>query len=120
MYLRHVPPSPSHPEITSSTEAGSLLLMQRIFEVLGQPRNYGPCRLEAQQERRRKLQERMRMEALDRAEEEMMVEEESRHREEHWEQWVGTMRRAGLIYCPTHLLGSWSMEPSSLELPSLQ
>ncbi len=70
--------------------------MQRIFDTVGQPRNYGPSSQEVEEEESRKAEEKMRREALENAEEERREAEEARHRAARWEEWVGTGRRAGV------------------------
>lgn len=70
--------------------------MQKIFDTVGKPRNYGPSTQEVQEGNRRKVEEKMRREAQEREEEEQREAEEARHRAARWEEWVGTKRRAGL------------------------
>ncbi|XP_031136330.1 adenylate kinase 7 isoform X1 [Sander lucioperca] len=75
-------------EITSSEEPDCLLLMQKIFDTVGQPRNYGPSSQEVEEEERRKAEEKMRREAQQKAEEERREAEEARHRAAYWEEWT--------------------------------
>lgn len=89
-------------EITSSEEPDHLLMMQTIFDTVGQPRNYGPTSLE--EEERRKAEEKMEREAQEKAEEERQEAENAQHRAAQWEEWVGTGRRTG-----KELRGSVSM-----------
>lgn len=73
--------------------------MQKIFDTMGQPRNYGPSSQEVQEEERRKTEQRMRREAQEKAEEEQREAEEAEQRAARWEEWV---RTGGLDY-QTHL-----------------
>ncbi|XP_049452214.1 adenylate kinase 7 isoform X3 [Epinephelus fuscoguttatus] len=75
-------------EITSSHEPDCLLLMQKIFDTVGQPRNYGPSSQEVEEGERRKAEERMRREAQEKAEEERWEAEEAKQGAAHWEQWT--------------------------------
>lgn len=84
------------PEITSSDEPDCLLLMQKICDTVGKPRNYGPSSQEVEEEARRKTEEKMRKEAQERAQEEQKEEEETRQRAARWEEWVSAERRAGV------------------------
>lgn len=70
--------------------------MQKIFDTVGQPRNYGPSSQEVVEEERRKAEKKMRREAQEKAEEERREAENARHRATRWEEWVGTGRRAGV------------------------
>lgn len=81
--------SSSSSEISSSEEPDCLLLMQKILDTLGQPRNYGPSCREVEEEERRKAEERMKREEQERAEQESREEEEATHRAASWDQWVG-------------------------------
>ncbi|KAM7404119.1 hypothetical protein PAMA_004510 [Pampus argenteus] len=74
-------------EITSNEEPDCLLLMQKIFDTVGRPRNYGPSSQEVQQEERRKAEQRMRREAQDKAEEEQREAKEAGLRAARWEEW---------------------------------
>uniref|UniRef100_A0A8C2XIR8 Adenylate kinase 7b n=1 Tax=Cyclopterus lumpus TaxID=8103 RepID=A0A8C2XIR8_CYCLU len=74
-------------EITSEDEPDCLLLMQKIIDTVGQPRNYGPASQELEEEERRKAEENMRREAQEKAEEERRETEEAEHRAAHWEEW---------------------------------
>ncbi|XP_028294742.1 adenylate kinase 7 isoform X2 [Gouania willdenowi] len=62
-------------------------LMQKIFETIGPPRNYGPATPELEEEERRKTEEKMRREAALRAEEEQWEAEEAKARAARWEEW---------------------------------
>ncbi|XP_076605014.1 adenylate kinase 7 [Chaetodon auriga] len=75
-------------EITSSDEPDCLLLMQKICDTVGQPRNYGPSSQEVEEEEKRKAEERLRREAQQNAEEERKEAEEARHRAARWEEWT--------------------------------
>lgn len=56
-------------------------LMQKIYDTIGQPRNYGPSGQEEQEEHREDdVEERIRREALEKAEEE--------RRASQWKEWV--------------------------------
>ncbi|XP_073321863.1 adenylate kinase 7 [Pagrus major] len=87
-YFEELDISPLYLEITSSNEPDGLLLMQKIFHTVGQPRNYGPNSQEVQKEERRRAEVRMRREAMEQAEEEKREAEEARHRAAHWEEWT--------------------------------
>lgn len=62
--------------------------MQKVFDTVGQPRNYGPSSEEVMEEERRKADERLRREAQDRAEAERMEAAEARDRAARWDEWV--------------------------------
>lgn len=81
-------------EISSCDEPDCLLLMQKIFDTIGKPRNYGLSIQEAEEGDRRKAEETMRREAQERAEEERREAEEARHRAARWEEWVGAEKTA--------------------------
>uniref|UniRef100_A0A8C4FGG7 Adenylate kinase 7b n=1 Tax=Dicentrarchus labrax TaxID=13489 RepID=A0A8C4FGG7_DICLA len=87
-YFDELDITPMYLEITSSSEPDCLLLMQKIFDTVGQPRNYGPSSQEVEEEQRRKAEERMRREALEDAEQERKEAEEARLRVAHWEEWT--------------------------------
>lgn len=58
--------------------------MQKIYDTIGQPRNYGPSGQEEQEEQREDdVEERIRREALEKAEEE--------RRASQWKEWVCSM-----------------------------
>ncbi|XP_034419511.1 adenylate kinase 7 [Cyclopterus lumpus] len=78
-------------EITSEDEPDCLLLMQKIIDTVGQPRNYGPASQELEEEERRKAEENMRREAQEKAEEERRETEEAEHRAAHWEEWTKSL-----------------------------
>ncbi|XP_065822555.1 adenylate kinase 7 [Labrus bergylta] len=75
-------------EVTSSREPNCLQLIQKIFDTLGPPRNYGRSIEEVKKEERRKVEERMRREEQERAKEERNEEEEARHRAARWDEWT--------------------------------
>ncbi|XP_031600279.2 adenylate kinase 7 isoform X1 [Oreochromis aureus] len=75
-------------EISSSNEADCLSLMQKVIDIVGQPRNYGPSSQEVKEEERRKAAERLRREAQERAEVERMEADEARDRAAHWAEWT--------------------------------
>ncbi|XP_068573915.1 adenylate kinase 7 isoform X2 [Cebidichthys violaceus] len=83
--------TPLYLEITSSDEPDCLLLMQKIFDMVGKPRNYGPTSQEVEEEERRKAEEKMRREAQEKAEEERKEAEEAKHRAAHWEEWTKSL-----------------------------
>ncbi|KAM9341251.1 adenylate kinase 7 [Symphorus nematophorus] len=87
-YFDELEISPLYLEITSSDEPDCLLLMQKIFDTVGQPRNYGPSTQEVEEEERRKVEERMRREAQEKAEKERREAEEARHRAARWGEWT--------------------------------
>lgn len=67
--------------------------MQKVIDLVGQPRNYGPSSQEVKEEERRKAGERLRREAQERAEVEQMEADEARARAE----WVGGGERRGAV-----------------------
>nr|XP_046269451.1 adenylate kinase 7 isoform X2 [Scatophagus argus] len=79
--------TPLYLEITSSSENDCLLLMQKIFDTVGQPKNYSPSSQEVEEEERRKAEKRMRSEAQEKAEEDRKEAEEDRYRAACWEEW---------------------------------
>uniref|UniRef100_G3PI63 Adenylate kinase 7b n=1 Tax=Gasterosteus aculeatus aculeatus TaxID=481459 RepID=G3PI63_GASAC len=85
-YFEELDLSPLYLEITSSEEPDHLLMMQTIFDTVGQPRNYGPTSLE--EEERRKAEEKMEREAQEKAEEERQEAENAQHRAAQWEEWT--------------------------------
>ncbi|KAF3844332.1 hypothetical protein F7725_007495 [Dissostichus mawsoni] len=87
-YFDELDTTPLYLEISSSEEPDCLLLMQKILDTLGQPRNYGPSCREVEEEERRKAEERMKREEREggAGEEE---EEEATHRAASWDQWTG-------------------------------
>lgn len=71
-------------EITSNNKKDFMPLMQKIYDTIGQPRNYGPSGQEEQEEQREDdVEERIRREALEKAEEE--------RRASQWKEWVRSM-----------------------------
>ncbi|XP_018553227.1 adenylate kinase 7 isoform X3 [Lates calcarifer] len=87
-YFDELDITPLYLEITSSDEPDCLLLMQKICDTVGKPRNYGPSSQEVEEEARRKTEEKMRKEAQERAQEEQKEEEEARQRAARWEEWT--------------------------------
>uniref|UniRef100_A0A8D3BYI4 Adenylate kinase 7b n=1 Tax=Scophthalmus maximus TaxID=52904 RepID=A0A8D3BYI4_SCOMX len=75
-------------DINSLGEADGRLLIQRICDTLGKPRNYGQSIPEVKEEERRKAEEKMSRESQERAEEEQRQAEEARHTAAHWEEWT--------------------------------
>uniref|UniRef100_A0A3Q0RZS9 Adenylate kinase 7b n=1 Tax=Amphilophus citrinellus TaxID=61819 RepID=A0A3Q0RZS9_AMPCI len=73
--------------IPLNDEVNCLPLMQKVFDTVGQPRNYGPSSEEVMKEERRKADERLRREAQHRAEEKRVEAEEARDRAAHWDEW---------------------------------
>lgn len=63
--------------------------MEKIFDMVGWPRNYGHSSEDLQEEERRRTEEMMMREAQKRAEEEQKEAEEARQRAATWEAWVG-------------------------------
>ncbi|XP_063765766.1 adenylate kinase 7 isoform X2 [Eleginops maclovinus] len=88
-YFDELDTTPLYLEVSSSEEPDCLLLMQKILDTLGQPRNYGPGCHEVEEEERRKAEERMRREDQERAEQERREEEEATHRAACWDEWAG-------------------------------
>ncbi|XP_026186698.1 adenylate kinase 7 isoform X2 [Mastacembelus armatus] len=86
-YFEELDITPLYLEITSNDEPDCLLLLQKIFNTLGKPRNYGHSTWEVEEEGMRKAEEKMRKEAQLRAEEEQREEEEARHRAACWGEW---------------------------------
>ncbi|XP_070776768.1 adenylate kinase 7 [Enoplosus armatus] len=87
-YFEELDIAPLYLEITGSSEPDCLLLMRKIFDTVGRPRNYGPSSREVEEEERREAEERMRREAQEKAEEERREAEEARHRAARWEEWT--------------------------------
>uniref|UniRef100_A0A3P8TIL4 Adenylate kinase 7b n=1 Tax=Amphiprion percula TaxID=161767 RepID=A0A3P8TIL4_AMPPE len=68
------------------------LLMQKIVDTVGQPRNYGPSSQEVvEEEERRKAEQRIRTEIQERTEEEQKEAEEARSRAKRWEDWIKSL-----------------------------
>ncbi|XP_044231976.1 adenylate kinase 7 [Thunnus albacares] len=93
-YFDELDISPLYLEITSDDEPDSLLLMQKIFDVVGQPRNYGPSSQEVQEEEMRKAEQRIKREAQEKAEEERREVEEAGQRAARWEEWCKGLEEA--------------------------
>ncbi|XP_070835539.1 adenylate kinase 7 [Chaetodon trifascialis] len=87
-YFDELDITPLYLEITDSDEPDCLLLLQKICDTVGQPRNYGPSSQEVEEEEMRKAEERLRREAQQNAEEERREAEEARHRAARWEEWT--------------------------------
>ncbi|KAF3701565.1 Adenylate kinase 7 [Channa argus] len=87
-YFDQLDINPLYLEITSSDEPDCLLLMQKIFDTVGKPRNYGLSTQEIEEEERRKAEEEMRREGQVKAEEEQREAEEARQRAARWEEWT--------------------------------
>ncbi|XP_068451610.1 adenylate kinase 7 [Clinocottus analis] len=77
-----------HLEITSNAEPDCLVLMQKVVEEVGKPRNYGPPRHEVEEEERRVAEESIQRQAQENAEEERKEAEEAQQRAAHWEEWT--------------------------------
>ncbi|XP_031728711.1 adenylate kinase 7 isoform X2 [Anarrhichthys ocellatus] len=90
-YFDELDITPLYLEITSSDEPDCLLLMQKILDMVGQPRNYGLASQEVEEEERGKAEEKMRREAQEKAEEERKEAEEAKHRAAHWEEWTKSL-----------------------------
>ncbi|KAK9531020.1 hypothetical protein VZT92_010474 [Zoarces viviparus] len=84
-YFDELDITPLYLEITSSDEPDCLLLMQKIMDMVGQPRTYGLASQEVEEEERRKAEEKMRREAQEKAEERTEAEE-AKHRAALWEE----------------------------------
>uniref|UniRef100_A0A665TAB8 Adenylate kinase 7b n=1 Tax=Echeneis naucrates TaxID=173247 RepID=A0A665TAB8_ECHNA len=80
--------TPLYLEITSSDKPDYLLLMQKIYDTVGKPRNYGPSSQEAEEEEWIKTEGQLNRGALERVQEKQWEEEESRLRAAHWEEWT--------------------------------
>ncbi|XP_036927881.1 adenylate kinase 7 [Acanthopagrus latus] len=93
-YFEELDISPLYLEITSSSEPDCLLLIQKIFHTVGQPRNYGPNIQEMEREQRRRAEVRMKREAMQQAEEESREAEEARRRAARWEEWTKGLEEA--------------------------
>ncbi|XP_029973382.1 adenylate kinase 7-like [Salarias fasciatus] len=87
-YFLEMDVAPLHLEIGSSSEPDWGLLMQKVYDTLGQPKNYSSTREEEEEEELRKAEERLRREAQDKEEEERWKEEEARCREARWKEWT--------------------------------
>ncbi|XP_034050730.1 adenylate kinase 7 [Thalassophryne amazonica] len=79
-------------EVTSDDKPDTLLLMQKVIDFVGKPRNYGPSSQEVEEEERREAEERRKCEAQKKAEEEQREAEEAMLRASQWEKWT-----AGLL-----------------------
>ncbi|XP_059209329.1 adenylate kinase 7 [Centropristis striata] len=90
-YFDELDISPLYLEITSSDEPDCLLLMQKIFDTVGKPRNYGPSSQEVEEEERKQAEEKMRREAQEEAEKERKEEEEAKQRAARWEEWTKSL-----------------------------
>ncbi|XP_068608564.1 adenylate kinase 7 [Brachionichthys hirsutus] len=86
-YFDELDTTPLHLEMTGSGDSDCLLLMQKVFDTLGQPRNYGSGSQELREEKRKQAEHRMRTEAREKAEERMREAEEAGHRAAQWEEW---------------------------------
>nr|XP_019958624.1 PREDICTED: adenylate kinase 7-like [Paralichthys olivaceus] len=86
-YLDELDVAPLYLEVTSSDEPDHLLLMQRICDTVGKPRNYGPNSQEVEEEQRKRAEEKMIRESQERAQEEQREVEEARQRATCWEEW---------------------------------
>ncbi|XP_068195196.1 adenylate kinase 7 [Antennarius striatus] len=84
-YFDELDVAPLYLEVTDSQET-DCLLMQKIFDRLGEPRNYGSSSREVQEEKRRKEEDGLRMEEM-KAEERRREEEETGHGAAGWEEW---------------------------------
>ncbi|XP_055086920.1 adenylate kinase 7 [Periophthalmus magnuspinnatus] len=74
-------------EITSNYEPNCLLLLEKIIETVGPPRNYGPTVEEVEEEEWKKMEEEQRRAAQRKEEEEEREAEEARERAARWEEW---------------------------------
>uniref|UniRef100_A0A672YDF1 Adenylate kinase 7b n=1 Tax=Sphaeramia orbicularis TaxID=375764 RepID=A0A672YDF1_9TELE len=79
--------TPLYMEITSSGEPDCLLLIQKILDTVGQPRNYGTSIQEVKEEEKKRTERRMRQEAQEKAEEEQRETKEAQQRAQRWEEW---------------------------------
>ncbi|XP_069392386.1 adenylate kinase 7 [Paralichthys olivaceus] len=86
-YFDELDVAPLYLEVTSSDEPDHLLLMQRICDTVGKPRNYGPNSQEVEEEQRKRAEEKMIRESQERAQEEQREVEEARQRATCWEEW---------------------------------
>uniref|UniRef100_A0AAY3ZTN3 Nucleoside-diphosphate kinase n=1 Tax=Denticeps clupeoides TaxID=299321 RepID=A0AAY3ZTN3_9TELE len=78
---------PEHIEITSGDDTGYQLVTQKIIEIAGKPRNFGPTTEEVQEEELRKAEARLKQQAAEEAEMERKEAEEAALREARWEEW---------------------------------
>ncbi|KAM4625927.1 adenylate kinase 7 [Polymixia lowei] len=78
---------PQHIEITGSDDPDYLLVIQRIVQALGPPRNYGPTSREVEEEERGRADERIRQQVREKAEAERKEAEEAAQRAARWEEW---------------------------------
>uniref|UniRef100_UPI003AACC047 adenylate kinase 7-like n=1 Tax=Centroberyx gerrardi TaxID=166262 RepID=UPI003AACC047 len=78
---------PQHMENSSGDDPDYLLLTQKIIQTVGWPRNYGPGSQEAEEEERRRADERIGRQAREKAEEEQWEAEEAAQRAASWEEW---------------------------------
>ncbi|XP_030638984.1 adenylate kinase 7 isoform X2 [Chanos chanos] len=78
---------PEHIEITSSDDAEYLLVTEKVIQIVGKPRNYGPSTEELEAEERRQADCRLRLQAAEKAEAEHKEAMEAEQRAARWEQW---------------------------------
>ena len=78
----------SPPEITSSDDREYLVVMERIINIVGKPKNYGPTSKELEAEARRSAETRLSQQEQQSAEEERKEAEEVEQRAKCWEEWV--------------------------------
>ncbi|XP_062325724.1 adenylate kinase 7 isoform X2 [Osmerus eperlanus] len=78
---------PIHIEITSSDDQEYLVVMERIINIVGKPKNYGPTSQELEEEERRSAETRLSQQEQQSAEEERKEAEEAEHRAKCWEEW---------------------------------
>ncbi|XP_028995879.1 adenylate kinase 7 [Betta splendens] len=92
-YFDELDINPLYLEVTSNDESDCLILMQKVFDMVGKPRNYGPSTQEVEEGDRRKAEEEMRREAQMRAEEEKKALEEAQQRHARWEKWTKDLEK---------------------------
>ncbi|XP_076834327.1 adenylate kinase 7 [Brachyhypopomus gauderio] len=78
---------PRHIEITALDDPDYMLVMEKVTEAVGEPRNYGPSVEEAQEEERRRVERQLRLEEARRAEVELREAEEAAERARRWKAW---------------------------------
>ncbi|XP_072313695.1 adenylate kinase 7 [Eucyclogobius newberryi] len=78
-------------EMASCSDPNRFMLLEKVIETVGPPRNYGHGIDELEAEERKAMDEVQRMEAQRKAEEEEREAEEARERDACWEKWVKSL-----------------------------
>ncbi|XP_072291478.1 adenylate kinase 7-like [Eucyclogobius newberryi] len=80
-------------EISSYNDPNCFMLLEKIVETVGPPRNYGRSIEEMEEEERKNIEEKQRMEAQKKAVEEVREAEEARERAARWEEWSKSLEK---------------------------